>query len=536
MSNSLKYASGSNAQVAISTLSVGDRISIEYDGYSIIIRKNDIIIKTVELVNHNTVYYGIVLIHNDSSKCNDIVFSDNSVGVAKGRIATLESIVKANITLSGGGIVNWTSSSKKLVFSKAIVATTLSKDDSIITIGTNAGNTHYLTGGSVWTMLIYRTNISNTTAGEFVIIDETDDISFDITDGDILIAYYDNSRHGLVWIPDNIFIPDAVIVPNTVAANVPSPFTVRANNSYNTETDYKSWEIDRVKNLIHEADKRSIPCSWLFSTALCKVEEDDRTISKISGSGWSASVYSKLKTYGSFELTFKPTSLNKSLMVGIKKGSGSNTDSYSVLAYAFYLQSNQKIGIYENGSNKASDLGTYNTNTELAITYDGEHVKYYINRVLKRTIAATHQTVNIAEIAINNAGGMIHDISFRAAVELVSINNIINDMNTEINTINGNSANIVRHATSNNSGHSLNQAIMSFKGSAFKFSNSGTSHNLNTYFTNIKSAFVMASENPAGKLGEVYTTISGTTVTVHRSGSTTVKYQLQVIGTPKKIT
>ncbi len=544
--SSLFCYSGTDASVDIGTVAVGDHLSIEFDGYNILVRKNDNIIRTIERVNTTSMYYGVTVISTVGCQCNDMIFSDNAVGVARARALAIDASIRANLNVSGGGLITWNNSTKTLSFTKRIMAMPVSENmdnSEYIDMGDNVANSFVLSGS--WPMLVYRPTFNTND-------DVNDDAKFEVVnfnteytpvDGEIIIAYYNSDLGGLVWAPDKTFIPDAVIIPQAVSSNVPSPFTQRSVNTYDTATGVKSWDVDRVKNLINTRIKESTKCSWSFSTSLCKVEENDQTISRIGGTeGWNSSAYSNLKCYGGFRLSFRASTTNKAMMIGIKRSSGSHTDSYDVNAYMFYLKTDGNVGIYETTNNRITSIMAYTTNTQFDIIYDGKYITYYIDGILRRSVADTSTAMNIANFAFNNIGGTIKDVVFVPATESVYLRDIIGvsddsasdtgNLYARINHNNDCIRNSVRHASSSNAGHILNLASMSFAGSTFKFSSGGTAHNLNTYFSDIKSVMIQPIANPAGKLGETYYTISGTTVTIYNSGSAVTTYALQVIGTP----
>jgi hypothetical protein len=102
-------------------------------------------------------------------------------------------------------------------------------------------------------------------------------------------------------------------------------------------------------------------------------------------SAWDSDIYS-VDSYPVCHVKFKPSQANLALMIGL------NTDpitdqSYGSIDYAWYAAADGNVYIYENGIQQGSGV-PYTTSSELGITYDGSNVRYYIDRVVKRTVAA----------------------------------------------------------------------------------------------------------------------------------------------------
>ena len=155
-------------------------------------------------------------------------------------------------------------------------------------------------------------------------------------------------------------------------------------------TNYKLWTpvFDNVEgNTTISTDYVSVTSSHIFT--------------KIDGlqankQGWDASVYSEEKyprCWVSARL-LKDSAGNapikgnqfagKSVMVGLNTDPSTDA-SYTSIDYQWYMHDNGYAYIYEN-ANDRSWYGQYDDTTVLLITYDGEYIRYYLDRVLKRII------------------------------------------------------------------------------------------------------------------------------------------------------
>lgn len=112
------------------------------------------------------------------------------------------------------------------------------------------------------------------------------------------------------------------------------------------------------------------------------------TITKTSGgnTSWDASAISKDGFTGGAYVSAVATSKSTHIMFGL------NTDpttdnSFGSIDYAIYFTAGTLV-IYESGSSIGS-FGSYSVGDVASITYDGFNVKYFLNGVLLRTVAAS---------------------------------------------------------------------------------------------------------------------------------------------------
>jgi hypothetical protein len=109
---------------------------------------------------------------------------------------------------------------------------------------------------------------------------------------------------------------------------------------------------------------------------------------KVGGvSAWDSDIYSQVG-FTSCHLTFKVNRTDGYVMCGFNSDPGTDS-SYTSLDNCWYAQQGGAVNIYEGGSGVSGAWGTYTTDTEFGLTYDGTNVRYYKDAVLMRTVAAS---------------------------------------------------------------------------------------------------------------------------------------------------
>jgi hypothetical protein len=103
-------------------------------------------------------------------------------------------------------------------------------------------------------------------------------------------------------------------------------------------------------------------------------------------SAWDSDVYS-IDSYPVCHIKFKPSGTSH-MMIGLSVDPVSS-QSYEEIDFAWYVNNDGNVYIYESGSLVGSSRGAYLSSTELAITYDGSDVRYYKDRVLIETTSAS---------------------------------------------------------------------------------------------------------------------------------------------------
>jgi hypothetical protein len=148
----------------------------------------------------------------------------------------------------------------------------------------------------------------------------------------------------------------------------------------------------------------------------CQVS-DANVIKSGGSSAWDSDCYS-IQGYPVCHVSWKPNQTNADLMVGLN--SDPTTDqSYTSLDYAFQCTSGGLLYFYESSTGTSAGL-SYTTKTQLAITYDGSNVRYYVDGVLVRTTAAAGLTL-FMDSCFYTPGGGINSLEFGPTTTLAVV-------------------------------------------------------------------------------------------------------------------
>ena len=118
---------------------------------------------------------------------------------------------------------------------------------------------------------------------------------------------------------------------------------------------------------------------------------------------WDSQAYSTEKYTGGAILSFENFLVNHSTMMGLTTTPTTNA-SYTSIAYAWQI-ANATYNIYESGTSRAI-TGAAAIGDVFTITYDGEYVRYYMNSVLKRSVAVVIALPLYADSSFSVIGGV----------------------------------------------------------------------------------------------------------------------------------
>ncbi|MCZ4410477.1 T9SS type A sorting domain-containing protein [Cryomorphaceae bacterium 1068] len=122
------------------------------------------------------------------------------------------------------------------------------------------------------------------------------------------------------------------------------------------------------------------------------------------GNSWTGGAASSNTVNADGYFEFVATETNSRRMAGL---SDSNVNSnFNTIDFAFYLQSNSNLGIYENGSNRGN-FGTYSTGDTLRIAVKNGSIHYYRNQELLRIATATPSLPLLVDVSMRDVNGTI---------------------------------------------------------------------------------------------------------------------------------
>lgn len=132
---------------------------------------------------------------------------------------------------------------------------------------------------------------------------------------------------------------------------------------------------------------------------------------KVGGTtGWNAGVYSTAALVGSCRLKFRVRSSTRDVLVGLNPNPTVDAD-YTGIDYGMYFSNAGAAAVYENGTNVAS-IGSYAAGAIAEIDYDGVAVRYYLNGVLVRQVAAPPGLALYVDSSFYQTDARIEDVQF----------------------------------------------------------------------------------------------------------------------------
>lgn len=134
-------------------------------------------------------------------------------------------------------------------------------------------------------------------------------------------------------------------------------------------------------------------------------------------SAWDSDIYS-VDSYTVCHIKGKANQTNLEIMIGLNADPITNS-SYTSIDFAWQFRSDGQCEIHEAGVSQGLQ-GTYTTQTELAITYDGSNARYYKDRVLIKTTAASN-LVLFADSSFYSPGSALNSLHFGPGTSLEAI-------------------------------------------------------------------------------------------------------------------
>jgi hypothetical protein len=154
-----------------------------------------------------------------------------------------------------------------------------------------------------------------------------------------------------------------------------------------------------------------------IARGFCKVS--DQSITKSGGStGWGDADCFSIAGYPTCHLTFKANENNTDKMVGLNRDPTTD-QSYVSLDFAFYPAGGGTYDIYESSVSQGV-TGSYTDKTEFAITYDATSVRYYVDRVLRKTTTSAGLTL-FMDSSFFTPGGGVNSVRFGPTASLPNI-------------------------------------------------------------------------------------------------------------------
>lgn len=157
----------------------------------------------------------------------------------------------------------------------------------------------------------------------------------------------------------------------------------------------------------------TLPVIWTPNLVNVTSTSGHTTMTKTAGSDltWNnARVYSSEGYNEPCYVSFKSSQINKYIAIGLNSDPATGIN-YATIDYSFIPRDNGFAGIYENGTDRSVETA-YTTSTIFEIIYDGVNINYYMDGVLKRTIARTGSGPLYLDSSFYGLNGAINSLSF----------------------------------------------------------------------------------------------------------------------------
>jgi hypothetical protein len=171
----------------------------------------------------------------------------------------------------------------------------------------------------------------------------------------------------------------------------------------------------------------TVPVLWTPNLVNVTSTSGHTTMTKgTPGSSWfNARVYSSESYNEPCYVSFKASQTNLQLMIALNSDPATGIN-YQNLDYAWFItgDATNNAQIYESNS-AIGTFGTYTTSTVFEIIYDGANVNYYMDGVLKRSVARTGSGPLYLDSSFNDNSVAINSLSFGPLSQMNRFSNYV---------------------------------------------------------------------------------------------------------------
>ncbi len=178
----------------------------------------------------------------------------------------------------------------------------------------------------------------------------------------------------------------------------------------------------------------TLPVLWTPNLVNVTSTSGHTTITRggTNNNDWTQSrIFSSEGISGPCYVSFKASQVSSALMIGLNSDPSTGIN-YTNLDYAWYASwdlpsPNTPAFIYENGTGITPSSNIYSTSTVFEIIYDGSNVNYYMDGVLKRSVAraSTLPLYLDSSFYTVNGGGAINSLSFGPLSQINRFSNYV---------------------------------------------------------------------------------------------------------------
>ena len=214
----------------------------------------------------------------------------------------------------------------------------------------------------------------------------------------------------------------------------------------------------------------TVPVLWTPNLVNVTSTSGHTTITRggTNNNDWTqARIFSSEGISGPCYVSFKASQVSSALMIGLNNDPSTGIN-YTNLDYAWYASwdlpsPNTPAFIYENGTAITPSSNIYSTSTVFEIIYDGSNVNYYMDGVLKRSVAraSTLPLYLDSSFYSANGGGAINSLSFGPLSQINRFSNYVigggglldisgNNVNTDLGNVSFDSTGYIFTGASSN--------------------------------------------------------------------------------------
>ena len=168
----------------------------------------------------------------------------------------------------------------------------------------------------------------------------------------------------------------------------------------------------------------TLPMIWSRNVTGADSTDGNTTITKTVANSWTNSrIYSSEGYSEPCYVSFKASQINMDGMVGLNSDPSTGID-YNNLDYAWYPNGAGIAYVWESGVN-SGNFGSYTTSTIFEIVYDGTNIKYYLDGVLKRSVARSGSGYLYLDSSFYNNSYRINSLSFGKLSQINRFSNYV---------------------------------------------------------------------------------------------------------------
>jgi hypothetical protein len=153
------------------------------------------------------------------------------------------------------------------------------------------------------------------------------------------------------------------------------------------------------------------PATWTYVvTGNCIVVNQTQIKKDGGSSAWDSQAYSEQGYVHGVAVSFQAGQTDANAMMGLNSDPALDA-SYTSIDYAWFANYDGIAKIFESGA-EIGNYGAYTTDTVFYIVYDGVNIKYYLDGVLKRTVARAVGDALYLDSSFHSPNAVIKMIAF----------------------------------------------------------------------------------------------------------------------------